>query len=274
MESSAPPDGKIGLIAGNGQLPFLFARAARARGLEVIAVAHKGETDPALATEVGSLTWVRVGQVNRIQKAFLSAGVKQAAMAGGISHVKALTDARPDLGAVRIISRLRSFRDDALLRAVAADFESRGVTIIAPTDYLGEVLCPPGHLAGPVLSEAQEKDVALGREVAILLGQADVGQTVVVHQGHVLALEAVEGTDEAIRRGGKLGGAGAVVVKRCKPEQDMRFDLPAAGPRTLEVMNEVGAKVLALEAGRTVLLDAPALFAAAKDSGITLVGVP
>ena len=116
--------------------------------------------------------------------------------------------------------------------------------------------------------------MTLGREVATLLGQADVGQTVVVHNGHVLALEAVEGTDEAIRRGGKYSGAGAVVVKRCKPGQDLRFDLPAVGPRTLEVMQEVGAKVLALEAGKTVLLDAPELFRGADKAGITLVGVP
>jgi hypothetical protein len=265
---------RIGLIAGNGRLPLLFARAAREKGLEVVAVAHRGETDPALASEVARLTWVRVGQVGRIQKAFLDAGVRQAAMAGGIGRVRALAEARPDLGAVRIISRLRSFRDDALLRAVAADFEARGITIIAPTDFLGEVLCPEGHLAGPRLHPAQEKDVALGREVAVLLGQADVGQTVVVHNGHVLALEAVEGTDETIRRGGKLGGKGAVVVKRCKPQQDLRFDLPAVGPRTLDVMREVGARVLALEVGRTVLLDAPALFAGAEAAGITVVGVP
>jgi hypothetical protein len=135
-------------------------------------------------------------------------------------------------------------------------------------------MCPEGHLAGPKLSEAQEKDVALGREVVTLLGQADVGQTVVVRNGHVLALEAVEGTDEAIRRGGKYGGSGAVVVKRSKPGQDLRFDLPAVGPRTLEVMQEVGAKVLALEAGKTVLLDAPALFQGAEKAGITLVGIP
>ncbi|RKH44400.1 LpxI family protein [Corallococcus sicarius] len=264
---------RIGLIAGNGQLPFLFARAARARGLDVVVAAHRGETDPALEAEVGHFAWVRVGQVDRIQKVFRQAGVSRAAMAGGIGRVKALSEARPDLGAVRIISRLRSFRDDALLRAVAADFEARGITIIAPTDFLGEVLCPEGHLAGPALKPAQEKDVALGREVAVLLGQADVGQTVVVRDGHVLALEAVEGTDETIRRGAKLGGPGAVVVKRCKPEQDLRFDLPAVGPRTLEVMAEVGARVLALEVGRTVLLDAPALFAGATARGITLVGV-
>lgn len=265
---------RIGLIAGNGQLPFLFAREARARGMEVIAVAHRGETDPALEAEVTAFTWVRLGQVGKIVRTFQKAEVARAAMAGGIGRVRALKEARPDLGAVRIISRLRNFRDDALLRAVAEHFEAHGVTIVAPTDYLTQVLCPAGHLAGPRLHPAQEQDVALGVEVASLLGQADVGQTVVVRGGHVLALEAVEGTDETIRRGGRLGGKGAVVVKRCKPGQDLRFDLPAAGPRTLEVMEEVGAKVLALEAGRTVLLDAPALFSRAEAEGISVVGVP
>jgi DUF1009 family protein len=264
---------RIGLIAGNGRLPFLFASAARAQGLEVIAVAHRGEADPALEAEVHALTWVRLGQVDGIVRAFTRAGVQRAAMAGGIGRVRAFTEARPDLGAVRILSRLRSMRDDALLRAIADYFESHGITIVAPTDWLAQALCPEGHLAGPALKPEQEKDVALGREVATLLGQADVGQTVVVRQGNVLALEAVEGTDEAIRRGGKYGGAGAVVVKRCKPGQDLRFDLPAVGPRTLEVMQEVGARVLALEVGKTVLLEAPELFRAAEKAGITLIGV-
>lgn len=265
---------RIGLIAGNGRLPFLFASAARAQGLDVVAVAHRGETDPALAHEVSSLTWVRLGQIDGILRAFRAAGVTQAAMAGGIGRVRAFSEARPDLGALRILSRLRSVRDDALLRAVADYFESHGVTIVAPTDWLAQALCPEGHLAGPRLGPLQEKDVALGREVATLLGQADVGQTVVVRQGHVLALEAVEGTDEAIRRGARYGGAGAVVVKRCKPGQDLRFDLPAVGPRTLDVMKEAGANVLALEVGKTVLLDAPELFRKADAEGISLVGVP
>ncbi len=264
---------RIGLIAGNGRLPFLFAREARERGLAVVAVAHRGETDPALEAEVAAFTWVRLGQVDRIVRTFQKAGVGRAAMAGGIGRVRALKEARPDLGAVRIISRLRSFRDDTLLRAIADYFESHGVAIIAPTDYLSQVLCPEGLLAGPKPHPAQEKDVALGVEVARLLGQADVGQTVVVRNGHVLALEAVEGTDETIRRGGTLGGQGAVVVKRCKPGQDLRFDLPAVGPRTLEVMREVGAKVLALESGRTVLLDAPELFREAEARSITVLGL-
>jgi UDP-2,3-diacylglucosamine hydrolase len=264
---------RIGLIAGNGQLPFLFARAAKEQGLAVVAVAHRGEADPALAAEVEQLSWVRLGQVDRIVRTLRTAGCTRAVMAGGIGRVRAFTEVRPDLGALRILAGLRAVRDDALLRAIAGYFEARGITIVAPTDFLAQVLCPEGHLAGPRLDAAGERDVALGVEVATLLGRADVGQTVVVRGGHVLALEAVEGTDETIRRGGQLGGAGAVVVKRCKPGQDLRFDLPAVGPRTLEVMGEARARVLALEAGRTVLLDAPALFAAAARQGITVVGV-
>lgn len=263
---------RIGLIAGNGRLPFLFAQAARERGLEVVAVAHRGETEPTLEAEVASLTWVRVGQVDKVVRALRAGGATRAVMAGGIGRVRALTEARPDMGAVRIIARLRNFRDDGLLRAVAGYFESQGVSIVSPTDFLPEVMCPRGHLAGPVLRAEQEKDVALGREVAELLGRADVGQTVVVRNGHVLALEAVEGTDETIRRGGRLGGAGAVVVKRCKPGQDLRFDLPAVGPRTLQVMQEVGARVLALQAGHTLLLEAPVLLRRAEAASITVVG--
>lgn len=264
----------IGLIAGSGRLPFLFAAAAKEQGLRVVAVAHRGETDPALEAAVGSLTWVRLGQVGHIVGALKAAGVRRAVMAGGIGRVRALTEARPDLGAVKVVSRLRSFRDDALLRAVADHFAQEGIEIVAPTDFLARALAPLGHLAGPALSAAQQKDVALGLEVARALGRVDVGQTVVVRQGHVLALEAVEGTDETIRRGGRLGGEGAVVVKLCKPGQDTRFDLPAVGPATLEVMAEVGARALAVEAGRTILLDAQQLCASAQRRGVSVVGVP
>lgn len=264
---------RIGLIAGNGRLPFLYAQAAREHGHSVVAVAHRGETDPSLEAQVDALTWVRVGQVDRILKALRKEGVEQAVMAGGIGRVRALSEARPDLGAVRIISRLRSFRDDALLRAIAGYFEESGVRIVAATALLPQVLARAGHLAGPKLDAGQEKDVALGVEVARALGKADVGQTVVVKNGHVLALEAVEGTDETMRRGGRLGGKGGAVVKMAKPGQDERFDLPAVGPRTIEVMREAGLRVLAIEAGRTVLLDAGELFAEAEKHGVSVVGV-
>jgi len=264
--------GRIGLIAGNGSLPRLFARAARARGLSVVAVGHRGETDPALSGDVDRLDWVKVGQVARIEKLLREQGVSEAVLAGGFSRMRAVRDMRPDLGLFRIASRLRSFRDDALLRAAAEEFESAGIHIVAPTELLREILAPEGHLAGPPLDAAQERDVALGQEVASLLGRADVGQTVVVKNGHVLALEAVEGTDACIRRGAELGGPGVVVVKRSKPGQDERFDLPAVGPATLEVLREVRARVLAIEAGKTLLLEGERVLALAGESGISLLG--
>ncbi|HTS80645.1 MAG TPA: UDP-2,3-diacylglucosamine diphosphatase LpxI [Myxococcaceae bacterium] len=263
--------GRIGLIAGNGALPRLFARAARAKGLAVIAVGHTGETDPALASEVDRLDWVKVGQVARIERLLRDQGVTEAVLAGGFSRMRAVQQMRPDVGLFRIATRLRSFRDDALLRAAADEFEAAGIRIVAPTELLREILAPEGQLAGPQLEAAQERDVALGEEVATLLGRADVGQTVVVKNGHVLALEAVEGTDACIRRGAELGGPGVVVVKRSKPGQDERFDLPAVGPATLEVLRSVGARVLAVEAGKTLLLEGDRLVQLANESGIVLV---
>lgn len=263
----------IGLIAGSGLLPILFADAARAKGRRVVAVAHRGEADSALGAHVDALEWVRLGQLDRICRVLRAHGAREAVLAGGIGRVRAFTDVRPDFGALKVVARLRSFGDDALLRAVADFFEEEGVRIVAPTDFLPEVLAPEGHIAGPKVSSGQQRDIDLGVRTAVLLGSADVGQTVVVRNGHVLALEAVEGTDEAIRRGGRYGGPGAVVVKRSKPQQDARFDLPAVGPGTLRVMAEVGARVLAVEAQRTLLLDAAGLAREADGLGIAVVGV-
>lgn len=267
---SKPP---LGLIAGSGRLPMLFASAARAAGHRVHAAGHLGETDPALLTEVDSLIWIKVGQVDAIIADFKVRGVERAVMVGGIGRVRSLTHARPDTGMLKIAASLRSLRDDEFLRGIANYFEKHGVTIVAATDYVQKVIAVEGHLAGPRLSSEQESDIALGREVAARLGRADVGQTVVVKAGVVLAVEAVEGTDEAIRRAGRLGGPGAVVVKRAKPGQDLRFDLPAAGTVTLEVMREAGAKVLAVEAGKTVLIDGELLFKWAGKLGICVVGI-
>jgi DUF1009 family protein len=270
------PDAKpqrVGLIAGGGRLPQLFASAAREKGLSVVAVAHRGETDASLESQVESLTWVRVGQLDRMVRVFRDARIASAVMVGGIGRARALREARPDLGAIRVALRLRSFRDDALLRAVAAYFEDHGIAIVPQTEFFSDLLAQRGLLAGPPLGSAQEKDVALGLEVAQLLGRADVGQTVVVKEGHVLALEAAEGTDETIRRGSRIGGPGAVVVKLCKPGQDERFDLPAVGRTTLEVMRDCGARVLAVEASKTLLVDAVALLGEAERAGISVVGI-
>ncbi len=265
-------DQKIGLIAGNGRLPFLFAQAAKAQGLEVHVAALEGEADADLASQVKTVDWVKVGQIDTIIGVLKRQGVTRAVMAGGVGRIRSLSQARPDLGMLKIAASLRSLRDDELLRGIARYLEKHGVEVVAPTDYVKSVLAQPGHLAGPELSETQQRDVALGREVAAALGAVDVGQTVVVKDGVVLAVEAVEGTDACIRRAGRFGGPGAVVVKRCKPSQDLRFDLPAAGPVTLEVMREAGAKVLAVEAGKTVLLDAQLLFGDAAKLGFSIIG--
>ncbi len=262
----------IGLIAGNGRLPFLFAHAAQALGFEVHAVAFEGEADDSLGSAVDSLSWVKVGQADGIVRALTQRKVSQAVMAGGIGRIRSLTQARPDLGMWKIVAGLRSLRDDELLRAAARYFEAHGIQIVAPTDYVKSIVARAGHLAGPELTAAQQRDVDLGREVAAALGRADVGQTVVVKEGVVLAVEAVEGTDECLRRAGKYGGPGAVVIKRCKPHQDLRFDLPAAGPVTLEVMREIGARVLAVEAEKTILLDTQLLFADAAKLSLSVVG--
>lgn len=263
----------IGLIAGNGVLPRLFARAAREKGLSVVALAHRGETDPALEGEVDVFHWIRVGQVARMERLFRAAGVKRAVMAGGIGKLRAFAEARPDLGTLRILARLPSFLDDGLLRAIAHEFESQGTAIVSVTELLPQLLAPEGQIAGRPLTRAQSEDVALGMKVAGLLGDADVGQTVVVRQGIVLAVEAVEGTDAAIRRAGLLAGPGQVVVKRAKPQQDTRFDLPAVGPATLKVMREANACVLAVEAGRTLLLEVDVLARDAEQAGITVIGL-
>lgn len=264
----------IGLIAGNGQLPLLFAEAARAQGLAVHVVAMQGEADPSIAAHAASVQWVAVGQVGKAVAHFRNSGVSRAVMAGGVRRIRSLAQVRPDFGLVKLAAGLRSLRDDELLRGIARYFEKNGVEIVAPTDFVKSVLAREGHLAGPPLTEREQRDVELGREVVMAVGRADVGQTVVVKDGVVLAVEAIEGTDECIRRAGKFGGPGAVVVKRSKPQQDLRFDLPAAGAVTLEVMREAGARVLAVEAGKTVLLDAALLFSDAARLKLTVVGVP
>jgi DUF1009 family protein len=241
--------------------------------MSVVATAHQGQTDASLAGEVDAITWVRVGQLDRMVRVFRNAQIASAVMVGGIGRVRALREVRPDLGAFRVAMRLRSFRDDALLRAVASYFEEQGIAIVPQTDFFSDLLAQHGQLAGPALSARQEKDVALGLEVARLLGRADVGQTVVVKGGQVLAVEAAEGTDETIRRGSRIAGAGVVVVKVFKPGQDARFDLPAVGQTTFQVMRECGAAVLAVEAGKTLIVDAAEFLSEAEEAGISVVGI-
>lgn len=261
--SAAP----IGLIAGSGRLPLLFAQAAQRAGRTVVAVAHEGETDPALP----AAAWVKLGQLGRIVEILRGAGVSEAVFCGGIRKPK-LFDVRPDWLGLKALARLRSFGDDAALRAIALALEGEGVRIVSPLPLVPELLVPRGPLGQRQLSEEQRADALTGLAAARAVGQADIGQTVVVKRGVVLAVEAVEGTDACIARGGALG-KGAVVVKARKPQQDDRFDVPAIGPRTIEACAAAGCAALAVEAGSTLVLDRAELAERADRAGIAVEGI-
>ena len=193
-------------------------------------------------------------------------------MLGGIKKTNVFTTLRPDLRALAIFSRLKHWKDDAILRAVAGELEREGIEILDSTFGLQNILAEEGYLTFKKPSKKEEEDIQFGWETLATLGQLDIGQCVVVKNQVIVAVEAVEGTDEAITRGGKLGGKGAVVVKRTKPHQDLRFDLPAIGPQTIRTMVAVQASVLAIEAGRTVILDREEVLSQAKEAGISIIG--
>jgi DUF1009 family protein len=264
---------RIGLIAGNGRFPIIFAENARQLGYTVSAVAHIGETEPELEKHVERIHWIKIGQLNKLIKAFKEDGVRQAVMLGGIRKTHVFTTVRPDLRTLAIASRLRAFKDDAILREFAAELESEGIRIRESTFGLDGILVEDGVLSRRRPGRKEWDDIWYGWEVAHEIGRLDIGQCVVVKDRVIVAVEAVEGTDQAIRRGGELAGEGAVVVKRCKPQQDLRFDLPAVGPRTIQAMASVRATALAVEAGRSVLLDRKEMLSLAERAGIAIVGI-
>ena len=271
MDSTAP----IGLIAGSGRFPALFAQAAARAGRSVAAVAHEGETDVELGPSVASLRWVKLGQLGAIVSALREAGCTEAVFCGGIRKPR-LFDVHPDLLGLRVLSRLRSFGDDAALRAIATALEEEGVRIVSPLPFVQELLAPRGALGRRALSAEQRSDAEVGFAAARALGALDIGQTVVVKRGVVLAGEAVEGTDACIARGGALArgsGHGPVVAKVFKPQQDDRFDVPAVGPRTVEALVQAGCSALAVEAGRTLLFDRAEMAVIADRGGIAIEGI-
>jgi len=265
---------KIGLIAGNGQFPLAFARAARQKGLTVIAVAHEGETLPELSQWVDSISWIKVGQLGKLIKVFKDHEVHDVLMAGGIKKTRLFDGALPDLRGIAFLARMVHKKDDSLLRAVAAELESEGITVRESTLYLDNLLAAPGVLTKRKPSKEEKLDIDFGWQMAKEIGKLDIGQTLVVKDQAVLAVEAIEGTDEAIKRGGLLCGSGAVVIKVCKPQQDLRFDLPAIGPQTVASMSQVKAACLAIEAGKTIILDREALIQEADRAGISIIAVP
>jgi DUF1009 family protein len=264
---------KLGLIAGNGKFPLLFAAEAKRAGYAVIAVAHRGETDENISAVADEVTWIYVGQLGKLIRVFRHAEVTEAVMAGGIHKVKLFSNFRPDLRGARFLAKLKSREDDVLLRGIADELALDGIRVLESTLCLPDILCPEGVLSKRHPDAQEWDDVKLGFRTAKEIGRLGIGQTVVVKNQIVVAVEAVEGTDAAIERGGTLAKAGCVVVKVSKPQQDLRFDVPAVGVETVTRLHNVGGMVLGLEAGRTILLDKQSLLAQADGFGIAVVGV-
>jgi hypothetical protein len=263
----------IGLIAGNGQFPIVFSKAAKEKGFSVYAVAHLNDTDPKLEAHVDAIEWIHVGQIGRLIKFFKAHSISQAAFVGGITKTRLFTDIRPDMKALGLLARMRSTSDDGILRAVADLLESEGIRIRESTFLLPELLASSGCWTKRKPSKTEKADIDMGWNIAKEIGRLDIGQCIVAAKGSVLAVEAIDGTDATILRGGKLGKGHAVVVKICKPNQDFRFDIPAIGAKTIEVMHEAGATALAIEAGKSVVFDKEEMIALANQFGICIVAL-
>jgi DUF1009 family protein len=242
----------------------------------VAAVAFRKLSDPALEEEVDTLRWLYLGELSRLFECFRDAGVEEVVMAGKVPKTLMWEDPsllRPDARALALVSGLADRKDDSILGSVAEAIEEEGFALRGQADLAPELWAPEGLIGSIPLTEEQRRDIAFGWPIAKAIGDLDVGQTVVVRGCAVLALEAIEGTDAAIRRGCALGEKGACVVKVAKPKQDPRFDVPTVGPGTLAMMIEYEAGALAVEAGKTVILDREAVVRAADDHGISVVGI-
>lgn len=261
---------RVGLIAGYGQFPLLFSKAAHRHGWHVYAVGYQKETDPDLAQYVDSLEWLYLGQIKKMIKYFHKHQVTEAVMLGGITKTKMFTNVRPDTKAIALMARMRHTHDDAVLRAFADLLEKEGIRILPSTFLLPELLAPPGCWTKRKPSQSELSDLRLGWKIAKEIGRLDIGQCIVVAGGTVLAVEAIEGTDACITRGGALGKGEGVIVKVCKPTQDMRFDIPAIGLQTLETMKKAGIKTLAVEAGKAVVFDRQDMIEKADLLGISI----
>jgi DUF1009 family protein len=264
---------RLGLIAGTGELPKAIASEARAEGYKVVAVALEPLAEKSLVSYVDEIKWVNIGKLGEIIDSLKEYGIKEAVMAGKapktLLYKSKLT---PDMRAIKLLFSLQDRSDDSILLALVKEIEKEGIKMLDITSFSSNLLTPEGVLTEDNPTEDEWKDIAFGWRIAKELGRLDIGQTVVVKNQAVMAVEAIEGTDEAIRRGGRLAGRGAVVVKVSKPNQDMRFDVPVVGLDTLKTMVKVGIRVLAVEAKNSILLNRDKIIKKAREAGICVVG--
>lgn len=272
---------RLGLIAGNGKFPFLVLDAARAAGYEVVVIAIKEETSPEIDSRgAASVHWLSLGELSRMIETFQREGVTRAIMAGQVKHKQIFSAVRPDWRLAKLLLSLGTRNTDSLLGAVAKVLADEGITLENSTWLLEPLLVKPGVLTRRAPREQEQKNIAYGRAVALKLAQHDIGQTVVIAESACIAVEAMEGTDATIERAGQImsslhGDASTfdralTVVKIAKPNQDMRFDVPVVGVKTIEVMHAAGATCLALDAGKCLLLDGEKTIDAANAAGIAI----
>jgi DUF1009 family protein len=279
---------KLGLIAGNGRFPFLLLEAARTHGLEVVVAAIKEETDPeiedrARADSAIKVYWLSLGELSRLIEIFHKESITQAVMAGQVKHKQIFSSIRPDWRLAKLLLSLRTKNTDMLLGAIAKVLGDEGIELVSSTSYLEPLLAQPGTLTTRTPSEQEQRDIVYGREVGKAIAGYDIGQTVVVASQACVAIEAMEGTDAAIERAGAIMRSldaeastldhSLTVIKVAKPKQDMRFDVPVIGIRTIEVMRQAGATCLAIEAHRTLLFDRDNVVTLADQAGITIVAI-
>jgi len=275
-----PP--KLGLIAGNGRFPFLVLDAARGQGYEVVVAAIKEETFPEIESRgAAALYWLSLGELSKLIQTFHQEGITRAVMAGQVKHKQIFSSIRPDWRLAKLLLSLTTRNTDSLLGAVAKVLADEGIALENSTALLEPLLVKPGVPTKRAPSEQECKSIAYGREVARALGQYDIGQTVVIAESACIAVEAMEGTDATIERAGHIMASldpaasmlhrGLTVVKIAKPKQDMRFDVPVVGVKTIEVMTKAGATCLALDAGKCLLIDGDPVFVAADEAGIAVV---
>jgi UDP-2,3-diacylglucosamine hydrolase len=268
---------RIGLIAGNGTFPFLVLDAARRLGHDVTIVAVQEEASPELNAAAAlepkaEIVWLSLGQLSRCIETLRRAGATHAVMAGQVKHARIFSGIVPDRLLFSVLLRLRSKSTDALISAVAGVMKDHGIELLDSTAFLSPLLAGSGQLAGRALTEDERSDLEFGYRMADAVAGLDIGQTIVVKDRAVVAVEAMEGTDAVIERAGRLAGPGTRVVKVAKPAQDMRFDVPVVGLPTIEAMRAAGATALSVDAGKTLVFDLPELAAAAGEAGIAVVG--
>ncbi len=262
---------KIGIIAGNGKFPFIFAQEAKKGGKELVIIALKGEADRKIEEVGDKVYWINIGNLGELIKTLKEENIKEAVMVGQVKHTRLFTEIKLDFQAIKLLGKIKNKKTDSILGAVAQELEKEGIKLLNSTLFLSSLLPKKGVLTRSHPTGEEEKDIKFGFEIAKRIAELDIGQTVIVKNRCVLAVEALEGTNECIFRGSQLGREGVVVVKVSKPEQDMRFDVPVIGRKTIEVLIEAKASVLAIEENKTLIFDREEVIFLADKANISVV---